>query len=171
MFDSDRPMRVLGISGSLRKGSYNTAALRAAGELMPDDMELELADLNGLPMYNADDEKAHGVPTSVEALRQQVAAADCLLIATPEYNYSITGAPKNAIDWLSRPRDPPINLMPAANSTSGFCTSRRSLWRGMFRQCFVARGGARPAANAGAGGGSRGGGGGGARRRATGGVL
>lgn len=114
MFDSNRPIAVLGISGSLRRGSYNTAALRAAGELMPDDMTLELADISDLPVYNADDERASGFPDPVQRLRRQVATADALLIATPEYNYSVSGALKNAIDWLSRPPDPPINLMPTA---------------------------------------------------------
>ena len=107
-------MRVLGISGSLRARSYNTAALHAAGTLMPDDMTLEIADLNGLPVFNIDEEKAHGFPEMVTRLRERVADADALLIATAEYNYSITGALKNAIDWLSRPPDPPINVMPTA---------------------------------------------------------
>lgn len=107
-------VHVLGISGSLRRRSYNTAALRAAGELMPDDMELEIADLGGVPMFNEDDESIGGFPDSVMVLRDQVANADALLIATPEYNYSLSGALKNAIDWLSRPPNPPINLKPAA---------------------------------------------------------
>jgi len=107
-------MRVVGISGSLRKASYNSAALRAAGSLMPDDMTLEIADIGDLPMYNHDDERDHGLSAPAQRLRDQVSAANALLVATPEYNYSITGALKNAIDWLSRPPDPPINLMPTA---------------------------------------------------------
>jgi chromate reductase len=114
MFDPAHPMRVLGISGSLRKGSYNTAALRAAGDLMPDDMTLEIAALGDLPMYNADDERESGFSEPVRRLRDRVAGSDCLLIATPEYNNSITGALKNAIDWLSRPPDSPLSGKPAA---------------------------------------------------------
>ncbi len=108
------PLTVLGISGSLRRGSYNTALLRAAGEEMPDDMVLELADIGDVPIYNRDDERAHGFPSSVSRLRARVADADALLVATPEYNYSVTGALKNAWDWLSRQPDPPIDGMPLA---------------------------------------------------------
>lgn len=109
-----QPMKVIGISGSLREASYNSAALRTAGSLMPDDMTLEIAEIGDLPMYNHDDERVNGFSNPVQRLRHQVADADALLVATPEYNYSITGALKNAIDWLSRPPDPPINLMPTA---------------------------------------------------------
>lgn len=114
MFDESNPIRVLGISGSLRRRSYNTAALRAAGALMPDNMVLEIAEVIGIPLYNEDDERDSGFPEQVQSLRDQVMSADALLIATPEYNYSLTGALKNAIDWLSRPPSPPINLMPVA---------------------------------------------------------
>ncbi len=114
MFSKDNPIRVVGLSGSLRKRSYNTACLRAAGALMPDDMVLEIAHIREIPIYNADDEASDGFPTSVEVLRNQVAESDALLIASPEYNYSLTGALKNVWDWLSRPPTPPINLMPAA---------------------------------------------------------
>lgn len=107
-------MRVLGISGSLRERSYNTATLRAAGSLMPDDMTLEIADISALPLYNQDDERDHGFVAPVQTLRDQAALSDALLVATPEYNFSLSGALKNAIDWLSRPPDPPINLIPAA---------------------------------------------------------
>lgn len=108
------PITVLGISGSLRRGSFNTALLRAAGEEMPDGMDLVLADIGDVPVYNRDDERAHGFPPSVARLRAQVADADALLVATPEYNYSVTGALKNAWDWLSRQPDPPIDGMPLA---------------------------------------------------------
>jgi len=114
VFDESNPIRVLGISGSLRRRSYNTAALRAAGALMPDNMVLEIAEVIGIPLYNEDDERDSGFPEQVQSLRDQVMSADALLIATPEYNYSLTGALKNAIDWLSRPPSPPINLMPVA---------------------------------------------------------
>jgi chromate reductase len=77
-------------------------------------MILEIAEIKGIPLYNEDDERESGFPESVRILRDQVTQADALLVATPEYNYSLTGALKNAIDWLSRPPSPPINLMPAA---------------------------------------------------------
>ena len=96
------PISVLGISGSLRRESRNTALLRAAQELAPDGMKIGIAGIADLPMYNWDDE-------------QSIADADALLIATPEYNYSVTGALKNAIDWASRGGpDAPINDKPAA---------------------------------------------------------
>ncbi len=107
-------LRVLGISGSLRRASYNTATLRAAAEVMPDDMGLEIAEIGDLPHFNADDEQEHGFPASVVRLRDQIAAADALLVATPEYNFSITGVLKNAIDWASRPPRSPLNLKPSA---------------------------------------------------------
>ena len=114
VFNEENPIRVVGVSGSIRKRSYNTASLLAAGALMPEDMALNIAQINALPIYNADDESAHGFPDSVERVRNQVAYADALLIASPEYNFSITGALKNTWDWLSRPPDPPINLLPVA---------------------------------------------------------
>lgn len=114
MFSGEKPIQVVGISGSLRKLSYNTACLHAAGELMPDDMVLEISPLNDIPIYNADDERAHGFPKPVSELRDRIGSADALLIASPEYNYSLSGALKNAWDWLSRAPDPPINLMPTA---------------------------------------------------------
>jgi len=100
-------VKTLGISGSLRKGSYNTAALRAALELLPDGMTLDIADISELPLYN-DDVRQAGFPPAVKRLREQIAAADALLFATPEYNYSISGVLKNAIDWASRPPDAPV---------------------------------------------------------------
>lgn len=114
MFSKDNPIHVVGLSGSLRTRSYNSACLRAAGELMPDDMVLEIVRFDEVPLYNADDERADGFPYSVRKLRARMADADALLVASPEYNFSITGALKNVWDWLSRPPDPPINLMPAA---------------------------------------------------------
>lgn len=97
---------ILAISGSLRSDSYNTAALRAAQELAPDGMTIDIATLEGIPLYNADEEKADGLPDAVAALRERLAAADGLLVATPEYNYSIPGVLKNALDWLSRGESP-----------------------------------------------------------------
>ena len=81
---------------------------------MPEDMVLEIVPIDNIPLYNADDERGSGFPDPVTRIRRQVAESDALLIASPEYNYSITGALKNAWDWLSRPPEPPINLMPAA---------------------------------------------------------
>src|SRR5919197_5158100 len=96
-------MRVLAISGSLRAGSHNTALVRAARDLAPDGVEVELYDgLAELPPYNQDVQDL-APPAPVEDLREQVARADALLIATPEYNGSIPGVLKNAIDWASVP--------------------------------------------------------------------
>jgi chromate reductase len=106
-------LHVLGISGSLRAASYNTALLRAAATLMPAEMTFEQFDLAPLPMYNQDVNE-QGMPDVVQHFRQRIAAADALLIATPEYNHSIPGVLKNAIDWASRPPDQPFNNKPVA---------------------------------------------------------
>lgn len=106
-------IRILGISGSLRKGSYNSAALRAASGLMPAGSSLEIFDLAGIPVYD-EDVKAQGYPEPVQKLREKIAAADGLLFATPEYNYSVSGVLKNAIDWASRPPEQPFNEKPVA---------------------------------------------------------
>ncbi|WP_420464930.1 NADPH-dependent FMN reductase [Panacagrimonas sp.] len=95
--------KLLGISGSLRKASYNTALLRAAQGLVPPDVELELVTLHGIPLYDGDLEQAEGIPEAVTALKQKVLACHGLLIATPEYNNGMPGVLKNALDWLSRP--------------------------------------------------------------------
>ena len=119
------PIHVLGISGSLRKGSHNTALLGAAAELMPPGMTLEIFDLAALPMYNPDHEKPF--PEAVIEFRTRLAQADAVLIATPEYNSSISGALKNAIDWASRPPRQPFNGKPVAimgASTGNFGTLR-----------------------------------------------
>jgi chromate reductase len=94
-------LQVLGISGSLRKGSYNTALLRAAQVLAPEEMVITIFDLNDIPLYNGDIE-AEGDPAPVMALKAAIRAADGVLFATPEYNYSTSGVLKNAIDWASR---------------------------------------------------------------------
>ncbi len=131
-----RVVRTLGISGSLRKGSFNTAALRAAAELLPDGMSLEIADIGDIPLYN-DDVRQLGYPPAVQRLRDQIAAADALLFATPEYNYSISGVLKNAIDWASRPPDPPLVGKPAGimGATGGLWGTTRAQYH--LRQCFV----------------------------------
>jgi chromate reductase len=96
------PIRILGLSGSLRRASLNTALLRAAGELLPADAALEIHPLRDLPFFNEDVE-AEGIPAPVQALKVKIEAADALLLAVPEYNYSIAPALKNALDWASRP--------------------------------------------------------------------
>jgi chromate reductase len=109
-----RTYRVAGISGSLRAGSYNTATLRAAQELAPDTLDIDVVTLEDVPLFNADVE-ARGWPARVQELRDRVGSADAVIFASPEYNYSITGVLKNAIDWLSRPEgDAPLNGKPAA---------------------------------------------------------
>ena len=96
-------MRVLALSGSLRRDSYNTALLRAAAEVAPQGVEVERYEgLASLPPYDADSDVGAG-PSAVQDLRERIAAADALLIATPEYNGSIPGLLKNAVDWASRP--------------------------------------------------------------------
>jgi chromate reductase, NAD(P)H dehydrogenase (quinone) len=93
----------LGFLGSLRRGSFNTALLRAAAELVPIGAELTVETVHGIPLYDADVETGDGIPERVSALKESIAAADGLLLATPEYNNSMPGVFKNAIDWLSRP--------------------------------------------------------------------
>src|SRR4051812_8857787 len=108
-------MRVLGISGSLRRDSYNSGLLRTAAELLPSGVELELFDgLKAIPPYDADDD-VEPAPAAVAALRDAIADADAVLVATPEYNASIPGVLKNALDWASRPHATnPLRGKPAA---------------------------------------------------------
>jgi chromate reductase len=101
--ENERDLRIVGISGSLRAGSFNTALLRAAQEVVPAGMEIELFDLQGLPIYDGDVEAA-GDPASVTDLKNIIRDADGVLLATPEYNHGTSGALKNAIDWASRDR-------------------------------------------------------------------
>lgn len=97
--------RILGISGSLRRGSYNSALLKTAVPLMDAGVELEIAFLHDIPLYDGDLEATDGIPQTVRDLKAKVMACDGLLLATPEYNNGIPGVFKNAIDWLSRPPD------------------------------------------------------------------
>jgi NAD(P)H-dependent FMN reductase len=109
---------ILGIAGSLRRGSYNAALLRAAAELAPASVRVETASIHGIPLYDGDVEAASGIPEPVRALKDRIASCDALLLVTPEYNNSLPGVFKNAIDWLSRPpadiarvfRDRPVAL-------------------------------------------------------------
>lgn len=94
---------LVGISGSLRRHSFNSGLLRAARANMPDGARLNIASISGIPLYNADVEEEEGIPQSVADLKEAIAKADGLLLATPEYNNSIPGVFKNAIDWASRP--------------------------------------------------------------------
>ena len=93
---------ILGLSGSLRRASFNAGLLRAAVELAPSGVTIEVGDIRDVPLYDADEEAKSGLPAAVERLQQQLAAADGLLLATPEYNNGIPGVFKNAIDWMSR---------------------------------------------------------------------
>ncbi|MGE6785829.1 NADPH-dependent FMN reductase [Ensifer adhaerens] len=95
--------KILGISGSLRKASFNTGLMRAAAENRPVGVEFDTATLHGVPLYDGDVEKESGIPGAVTALKQKVMAADGVILFTPEYNNSIPGVFKNAIDWMSRP--------------------------------------------------------------------
>lgn len=96
-------VKLIGLSGSLRRGSFNSAVLRAAAAVMPAGSELRIEAIAGIPLYNGDDEAASGVPASVTRIRDAIADADGFLLVKPEYNNSVPGVTKNAIDWLARP--------------------------------------------------------------------
>ena len=137
-------MQLLGISGSLRRESFNTRLLREAAALASDDVEIDIATLHGIPLYNADEESANGLPEAVLALKDRIVACDGLLLSTPEYNNGIPGVFKNAIDWLSRPpadidrvfRDKPVALIGA--SAGGFGTvSAQAAWLPVLRMLRV----------------------------------
>jgi len=95
--------RLVGIAGSLRKASFNAGLLRAAVEVAPAGVTLVAGSIQEIPLYNGDDERANGIPLAVQTLKQQLANAEGLLLFTPEYNNSLPGVMKNAIDWLTRP--------------------------------------------------------------------
>ncbi len=126
---TDSTLHVLAISGSLRRGSYNTALLRAAADIAPESMKIDIYQIGDLPLFDADLEAA-GNPDPVTRFRTAVTEADALLLATPEYNWSTTGALKNAIDWASRGgAEAPLNHKPAAILGAGgrFGTLRAQL--------------------------------------------
>jgi chromate reductase len=132
-----KPILILGFSGSLRKDSYNKALLRTAAELVPEDVQIEIFDLGGIPPFNQDLEDQP--PGKVKEFKASIRAADALLIATPEYNYGVPGVLKNAIDWGSRPYGDnvfdgkPVALMSASTGTLGGARAQYQL-----RQTFVA---------------------------------
>ena len=135
-------MKLLGICGSLRKDSYNAMALRAAAELLPPGSIMTIADLRGIPMYD-EDLRTEGEPAAVTLLKAQVREADAVLIATPEYNFSIPGVLKNALDWVSRPPEPPfedkvVALMGASPGVAGTARVQYDLRKVMvFLNAFV----------------------------------
>ena len=129
-------IKVLGISGSLRADSYNTGALRAAQELVPVGMQITIADLSDIPHYDQD-MQSQGVPEAVQTLSEQITQADALLFATPEYNHSIPGVLKNAIDWVSRLNPQPMADKPAALMSAAMGMSGGALGQYALRQTVV----------------------------------
>ena len=131
-----KPVHILGIAGSLRCGSYNRAALRAATQLVAEDATIDIFELDGIPAFNQDEEQN---PTAkVVELKARIRGADAVLIVTPEYNYSVPGVLKNAIDWASRPygdnawSGKPAAIMGASVGTIGTARAQYHL-----RQMFV----------------------------------
>ena len=129
--------RVLGFAGSLRAGSYNRLLLRAAVELAPDDMQIEVYDLSDIPLYNGDVE-ARGGPEPVARFKSAIGDADAILVACPEYNHGVPGVLKNAIDWASRPpgesrlAGKPAGIIGATQGTTGTARAQTQL-----RQAFT----------------------------------
>jgi len=129
-------VNILGFAGSLRQGSYNRALLRATLELVPNSTKLEVFELNGIPVFNGDLESSP--PEKVKEFKRKIKAADALLIVTPEYNYSVPGVLKNAIDWASRPygdnsfEGKPVAMMSASTGMLGGARAQYHL-----RQSFV----------------------------------
>ena len=122
-------MRVLGIAGSLRTGSYNRGLLEAARELAPPSMRIEVFDISGIPLYNADLDTDDRRPDQVAQLKRAIADADAVLMTTPEYNHSVPGVLQNAIDWASRPAlKSPLAGKPAGimGATNGAIASARA---------------------------------------------
>ncbi len=131
-----RPIRILGIAGSLRHGSYNRAALRAASKLVPDGATIDIFELDGIPGFDQDEEQRP--PAKIVDLKRRIREADAILIVTPEYNYSVPGVLKNTIDWTSRPSgDNAWNGKPAAimGASPGSIGTARAQYH--LRQMFV----------------------------------
>jgi chromate reductase len=132
----DQKISILGFAGSLRRGSYNRALLRAALELLPADTSLEIFELEGITPFNQEQEGSP--PEKVKEFKRRIKAADALLIVTPEYNYSVPGVLKNAIDWASRPygdnsfEGKPVAIMSASTGMLGGARAQYHL-----RQSFV----------------------------------
>jgi chromate reductase, NAD(P)H dehydrogenase (quinone) len=127
-------IHILGIAGSMRRNSYNRAALRAAQQLAPDDATIDVFELDGIPVFSQDEEKQP--PAKVVEFKKQIRAADAILLVTPEYNYSIPGVLKNAIDWASRPHgdsawtDKPVAIMGASGGRLGTARAQYHLRQG-----------------------------------------
>lgn len=132
-------VQIIGISGSLRSGSFNSALLRAAAELMPENAQLSIESIAGVPLYDYDVE-TRGIPDAVSRLKEAIEDCDGLLICTPEYNNSVPGVLKNAIDWMSRPPDDismvfgglPVALMGASPGAFG-TTLSQAAWLPVLR--------------------------------------
>jgi len=133
-------LTIIGLSGSTRRGSFNSSLLRAAAASMPEGAELRIESIAAIPLYNGDEETEHGIPAPVARLKDAIAAAAGLLLVTAEYNNSIPGVAKNAIDWLTRPasdvprvfRDKPVAI--AGASPGGFGTLlSQNAWLPVFR--------------------------------------
>lgn len=132
----DNKLKVLGFAGSLRVGSYNRSLLRTAADLMPEDVNLEIFDIDGVPAFNQDIE--NDMPKKIRDFKSKIREADAILIATPEYNYSVPGVLKNAIDWATRPYgDNPFNEKPVAimSASVGMLGGARAQYH--LRQIFV----------------------------------
>lgn len=133
-------VKILGLSGSLRKKSFNSALLRAAAELSPPECEVEIASIKGIPLYDGDLEAEEGIPSVVDELKDRIAESDALLLVSPEYNHSVPGVLKNAIDWLSRPPkdiprvfgDRPVAIM-GATPGGGGTRLAQTAWLPVFR--------------------------------------
>jgi chromate reductase, NAD(P)H dehydrogenase (quinone) len=133
-------LTIIGVSGSLRAGSYTAALLRAAKEATPEDVDLQIASIREIPLYDGDVESSSGIPAPVAQLKDRIAAANGLLLVTPEYNNSIPGVFKNAVDWLSRPpsdvprvfRDRPVALI-GATPGRGATNLAQAAWLPVLR--------------------------------------
>jgi chromate reductase len=131
-----KKITILGFAGSLRKNSYNKVLIRTAAELLPEEVKLEIFDIEGIPIYNQDLE--YEMPAKVKEFKAKVRSADAILVATPEYNYSVPGVLKNAIDWASRPPGDnsfdgkPVAIMSASIGMLGGARAQYHL-----RQVFV----------------------------------